>query len=582
MGIFHQQRRRRREQTLLHRGNPVKSKLNDKEYPEGSVDSEASPQDLVEETIHALRMLPCLIIVDDVDSLGPEEQHDVFHTIIRIIDQTLGTNSKTRSRALLTARLDLGAAPGQLVRVRGLERPDFVEYVSMTAESLGVKWSHKPASQQMHRFYDITDGSPTFAASIIRLVAHGQPLDSALSKWKGADGEEVRRFAFERELSQLTDSQVRTLYAACLLGETSAVELQHVLQSSATLLNDDIGQLRNFHLIAMGSELPGGPRVELPTSIQLLADLMKKRIRDPNWIEKECEKIRDKAPDPSSDVGRFTARVLALWRDGKPKEALDLALVAEKTFPTHADIKCLVGRAYLKLASPEAQEAEVAFSQAFELKCSRPELLGLWLQAKALLNDWMGILEITKDHRPTMMIVRARVRAYSALAEIALQTSNFRRAASHFLAGGEYIDEALRRPESGLAQVELDHWKHMLFNSFVLTLDRDPKPDEERLEVWQACLSTFRRGTIAGTDVVSVGAKNLAVWWSAVERRPRHDSKAGQIMQQQLKALQNMIGEAVVKEWKGAEDELKGLQILATELQRRCNEYGAARKGTRG
>jgi hypothetical protein len=31
----------------------------------------------------------------------------------------------------------------------------------------------------------------------------------------------------------------------------------------------------------------------------------------------------------SSDVGRVTARVLALWRDGKPKEALDLALVAQ-------------------------------------------------------------------------------------------------------------------------------------------------------------------------------------------------------------------------------------------------------------
>jgi hypothetical protein len=131
---------------------------------------------------------------------------------------------------------------------------------------------------------------------------------------------------------------------------------------------------------------------------------MKKRIRDPNWIEKECEKIRDKAPDPSSDVGRVTARVLALWKDGKPKEALDLALVAEKTFSTHADIKCLVGRAYLNLATPNAQEAEVAFSRAFELKCTRPELLGLWLQAKALLNDWMGILEITKDHRPTPTI----------------------------------------------------------------------------------------------------------------------------------------------------------------------------------
>jgi hypothetical protein len=304
---------------------------------------------------------------------------------------------------------------------------------------------------------------------------------------------------------------------------------------------------------------------------------MKKRIRDPNWIEKECEKIRDKAPDPSSDIGRITARVLALWRDGKPKDALDLALVAEKTFPTHADIKCLVGRAYLNLASPDAQKADVAFHRASELKCSRPELLGLWLQAKTSLNDWMGILEITKDHRPTPKIVQAKVGAYSALAEIALQTGNFRRAANHFLAGGEYIDESLRHAQSGLEQPQLKHWKNMLFNSFVLALDRDPQPDEERLVVWRACLDIFRRGAVAGTSVICVGAKNLAAWWGAVERRNRNDPKAGQIMQQQLQALDKMISDAVMKEWRGAEEELKSVQILVIDLQRRCNEYGAAR-----
>jgi hypothetical protein len=545
-------------------------------YPDDSIDTDASQQDLIEEAIYALRMLPCLIVIDDVDSLSPEQQHDVFHSIIRIIDQTLGNGSKTRSRALLTARLDLGAAPGQLVRVRGLERPNFVEYVAMTAESLGIPWSHKPASQQMQRFFSITDGSPTFAASIIRLVSLGQTLDSALSKWKGADGEEVRRFAFERELKQLTDTQVRTLYAACLLGETSTVELQHVLQSSATLLNDDIGQLRKFHLVAIGSELPGGLRIELPTSIQLLADLMKKRIRDPKWLEKECEKVRDKGADPSSDVGRFAARVLALWKDGKPNDALELALVADKTLPDHPDIKCLVGRAYLNLASPDAQKADVAFHQASDLKCARPELLGLWLKAKARLNDWMGILEITKDHQLTPTIVLAKAHAYSALAEIALQTSNFRRASDHFLAGAQYVDESLQRAEIRSQREQIKQWKGMLYNSFVLALDRNPQQDDERLGVWRACLDVFRRGTIAGTSVISVGAKNLATWWSAVEHRDRHDPKAGRIMQQQLKALHSMIGDAVAEEYGDAAEETKSLQTVAFDLQRRCNQYMTA------
>src|SRR6266705_4392503 len=52
--------------------------------PVESIDPESSTQDLVEEVVNSLRILPCLIVIDDVDSLAPEQQHDVFHTIIRI------------------------------------------------------------------------------------------------------------------------------------------------------------------------------------------------------------------------------------------------------------------------------------------------------------------------------------------------------------------------------------------------------------------------------------------------------------------------------------------------------------------
>jgi hypothetical protein len=540
--------------------------------PSESVEPEASQQDLMEEVVSSLRILPSLVVIDDVDSLAPEQQQDVFHTTIRMIDQTLGSGCETRSRALLTARLDLGAAPSQLVRVRGLEREDFFDYVRMTAESHELPWTQKNSSDQMRRFYEITDGSPTFAASIIRLVSLGQTLDSALSKWKGADGEEVRRFAFEKELTQLADSQLRTLYAACLLGETSAVELQHVLQSSETLLGDDIGQLRKFHLVALGSELPGGPRIELPTSIQLLADLIRKKIHDPNWLERECEKIRDRQPDPSSDVGRVTARVVALWKDNKAREALDLTVVAKQQFPAHPDLECLLGRAYLKLSPSDVAKADVAFHRAWELKCSRPELLPMWLQTKANLRDWMGILDITKDLPSIPNIVIARGRAYSALAEIALKTTNYSRAAEHYLAGGKYVLDSLQRAETRGRQTELKLWKDMLFQSYVHVVDRDPQRDEDRINVWLACVAVFRYGA-GEAKVLSIGARSLDTWWSAVEKRARRDEKALRIMQQQLRVLHNLIGDVIAQENRSAEEDVLRVQSLATELQGRCNRY---------
>ncbi len=340
------------------------------------------------------------------------------------------------------------------------------------------------------------------------------------------------------------------------------------------MLNDDIGQLRKFHLIAIGSELPGGPRIELPTSIQLLADLIKKRLHDPKWLEKACEKVRDREPDPSSDVGRITARVVALWKDDKPSEALDLTIVAEQRFPTHPDIKCLAGRAYLKLSPPDAQKADAAFHRAWELKCSRPELLTKWIQAKAQLKDWMGVLDITKDLPATPNVVIARARAYSALAEIALKTTNYARAAQHFLAGGRYVHGSLQQPETRGRHADLKIWKDMLLQSHVQALDRYPQRDEERLSVWQACLDVFRHDA-GEAKVLSIGARNLAAWWNAVENRERRDERALRIMQQQLRALHGLIGDVIAQDRRGTEEDLCHLQALATDLQGRANQFGA-------
>ena len=187
--------------------------------------------------------------------------------MIQITTQTIG-HGGISSVALLTARLDLGAAPAQLTRITGLDIQDFADYVYMTASTLNVPLNLNRQSDLMKRFRTVTDGSPTFAASIIRMLTNGEQLEAALKKWKGGGGEEVRKFAFKRELDKLSDSQVRSLYAACLLGETSFVELQSILQSNDRLMTDDIGLLRKYHLVALGEDLPGGARIVIPSVVR--------------------------------------------------------------------------------------------------------------------------------------------------------------------------------------------------------------------------------------------------------------------------------------------------------------------------
>src|SRR5207249_3226547 len=96
-------------------------------YAENNIDPEWSVRELVDECVQALQTSPSLVIIDDVDSLDLPYQQEVFQTIIRIVTQAGSRGSQTPSLALLTARLELGAAPDQLIRVVGLELPDFSE-----------------------------------------------------------------------------------------------------------------------------------------------------------------------------------------------------------------------------------------------------------------------------------------------------------------------------------------------------------------------------------------------------------------------------------------------------------------------
>jgi hypothetical protein len=179
--------------------------------PDKAVDSEWTRDELMEEVVRALRIIPSLVVIDDVDTLEVNDQQDMFHTMLNIVSRTMGTG-QVPSRSLLTSRLDLGAAEGQKIHVEGLSLAEFAEYVEMTAKNMGLLWTLGQDSKPMKKSRQATDGSPIFASSILRLLQLGETLDKALETWKGSSGEKVRRFAFERELGELNESQARTLY----------------------------------------------------------------------------------------------------------------------------------------------------------------------------------------------------------------------------------------------------------------------------------------------------------------------------------------------------------------------------------
>jgi hypothetical protein len=507
-------------------------------WPEEMLDDQASTQELVAHVVESLKIIPSLIIVDDIDSLEPAQQQEVFHTMLQIAGQTVPTGV-VASKVLFTSRLTLGAAPGQLLPVKGLEGEEFVEYVEMTAKAIGVPWAVRPDSRQMRRFQVVTDGSPTFAASILRLLLLGDLLHDALERWKGGEGEEVRRFAFDRELARLSESQVRTLYTLCMLGDTSTVELRLITESGEFLLRDDLGELRKYHLLALGAETPGGYRLGVPSGIRLMADLIRNRVRDPARIEKSCESARAGSAKLKVDVGRVVRRVVALWDDHKPREALEVAQAESKAHPTDADLRFFVGRAYLRLDPPDPRNADVAFRSAHDLQCQRPELIGLWVEAKKLREDWIGIIELTQlttTGLPAADGVFFRCEAYKALAEGAYGSGRMDAAANYALKGATEADESFKRGHAAGRVHELNDMRRLLFEMHISVADRLMMSSDEHVQVWLAVARAFD-GFVRRPAIIRLGIVRLGSWWGAVEERPNVEPRSGNLLRIQLEKI---------------------------------------------
>jgi tetratricopeptide (TPR) repeat protein len=511
---------------------------NDTEVP-----SDLDRESLMEIVISSLKIIPAIVIVDDIDSLDPEIQQDVFHTLIAVFGQTVG-KSTLGSRALLTARLDLGAAPGQVIRVKGLYIDEFSDFVEVTCSALELPVIPERSTKKMTRFHRVTEGSPTFASSVLRLVALGEGIDNALTSWEGSDGEAVRGFAFERELDQLPDSTRNVLFALCILSESTLVELSGVLLRSVQQIRDDFAELRKYHLIVhVETALPGGARITAPGSIRMMRDILKNKVRDPKKIETACARIRSSRKRVRSDLGFDIQRVVTLWAQGHPEDAKDLSEVLDKSNPDDPDIKCLLGRAYLRLPEPDLKKSELSFRKASELGCKRAELGPLWVETKAALGDWTGILEITKFNekdKPSADTLFARAEAYKQLAEMERRVFNTKTASERYSMAGKEIDRALRQNKTLRHWNELKNLRKEFLTSHVELVEKMTIDPDDYLDVWLAvtlCFDCFVRTP----RLMRLGAGRLYEWWRAVERRDNAVSSTARVLDIQLTKLRAMI-----------------------------------------
>lgn len=358
----------------------------------GALDQEAESSnertELLDCVLEGLKYFPSIVVVDDIDSLPIEQQADLFS----LVQNVAGRSFDRGSRFLLTSRLELGAGEDQLIRLGGFEEKEFAEYAKIAANERKIPLD----DGAINRLFRASLGSPMFCSSIIRLVSLGADINSAINQWRNQAGEAVRKFAFERELDQLTDSQARTLFTLSLLGETTQLELKQVLSADDERMTLDLAKLREYHLFASRGDPITGTKLEVPEPIRLMNDVLRARLPDPVRIERECARVRSQVPRVQDKVAVAIAGILALWKADEYDAALLSAQQAQKANPKSGDLWCVLGQSYLKVQPRKAEEADKAFRRAYNSGCTRPELLPNWFEAKRLSRDWNGVIDLEK------------------------------------------------------------------------------------------------------------------------------------------------------------------------------------------
>jgi tetratricopeptide (TPR) repeat protein len=345
----------------------------------------------------ALKVTPTLVVVDDLDSLDHDMQLNIFSTL-SLLFHSLSFASGNASRCIATARLRLGASAAQYHELRGFLDADFFEYLKYIYEQYRIKFELNKDTKLFKNFHRFSHGSPLFTTSIIRLVASGVPLDRALKNWQDAEGEDVRDFAFKREVDRLSNGQLKILYALLLLTPCSLEEIMAATEIAEKTITTEIGRLSEYHLLSRDPTVGTGGREFLaPGNASLLMRLVVPKLENPRQIERNSHSLRSEKKSHTEDVSLVIGKMVSLWKLEEHQKAYDYILrVRQKSRADnfHPDLECMLGRAALRANPPDLQRADLAFGRAHLLKCERVELLPLWIECRQLRGDWGGVIEL--------------------------------------------------------------------------------------------------------------------------------------------------------------------------------------------
>ncbi|UGX85226.1 RNA-binding domain-containing protein [Phyllobacterium meliloti] len=504
-------------------------------------DDDVETEELEERIIEALNIVPCLIVVDDIDSLEPEEQRRVVSSMNGIGLRTVGRELAS-SKILMTSRIDQGLPQTSVLKLAGLERDVFGHYVSNIARLFGIPAIY---GETLDELYESSSGSPLFSASIVRLVKLGEGIKQAIETWKGQDGEDVRAFAFKREIERLSSPDARLLLAVILLGETSIHDLATILEITPKIVRDRISRLQSYHLLATSIRGSGDATIFVPSDLISVKEILKRHLgSQAATVQEACAKAEERSQSNSKSIGLAIRKIISDWKEGRANDAVISARKLQSQHPTNGDAFSIYGAALLKVSPPRAKEADLVLESARKLGCGRPELSSYIIQAKKLLEDWQGLYELTKSLSSTELHrdiwLDAFIAACTGLIKTAKIRGDWKRVAVLAFEVVQRISSKMQRQTVApsffqrLISIRFDFAREY----FDAVAHYSPRAGDQ-LEVFEAAIK-LGEFEIYLSDILKRALSALILWWGDVEKRPVIDDLAREILLRQIRRLEKL------------------------------------------
>lgn len=478
-------------------------------------------EELINDFIDLIKDLPVVVVVDDIDSLEIGEQYTLIGDLQRV-SSVNEYSSKIASKFLITSRLDLGASPAQVLPVAGFERgKGFEEYVRMASASLGL--DEKIFSDSfMKKLFGASEGAPTFINAILRLISLGDSPDEAISNWRGRDGEEVRRFAFERELGNLDTASSAVLYSAILLNNPTLTSIESATGVRRAGLRDAISKLRQYHLLVQHyDEGRKVAVVNVPESLRLMADVVRRHLPHASDVERRVSQVNTELRkfSRSRNVGDVISEVVSRWKAGQTSEALEIANEALRQDSKNKDLLSLVGRAYLKVVPPDVSKSEYHLQMAYEQGNSRVETVNDWIMCKQMRRDWRGLIAVANKVRNVIGAGASTFHVAVATAKIAenrMLESKASEAAEKYREAARLARDCLNRHEAEGKTKNLIDLKNLCYelcvNAYARTASAGGGTGAYR--VWEAAVEALN-AKVRSAGVCNTGLSGLIAWASA-------------------------------------------------------------------